>query len=81
MAEIALEVDHVFKKFKKGEIFNSLRDLIPAMTRQIFKLNKQGFLKKNEFWALNDVSFKVERGEAFGIMGSNGAGKSTMLKI
>lgn len=36
---------------------------------------------KNEFWALTDVSFKVQKGEVIGLIGSNGAGKSTMLKI
>jgi len=33
------------------------------------------------FWALQDVSFDVERGEAIGVLGSNGAGKSVLLKI
>ena len=34
-----------------------------------------------KFWALRDVSFKVERGESIGLIGSNGAGKSTALKL
>jgi lipopolysaccharide transport system ATP-binding protein len=34
-----------------------------------------------EFWAVRDVSFEVKRGEALGIIGSNGAGKSTILKL
>jgi lipopolysaccharide transport system ATP-binding protein len=34
-----------------------------------------------EFWALKDVSFEVQRGEVLGIIGRNGAGKSTILKI
>jgi ABC-type polysaccharide/polyol phosphate transport system ATPase subunit len=37
--------------------------------------------ERKDFWALKDVSFEVERGEALGIIGHNGAGKSTMLKL
>lgn len=37
--------------------------------------------KKTEFWALKDVDFEVNRGEVVGFVGSNGAGKSTMLKV
>jgi lipopolysaccharide transport system ATP-binding protein len=36
---------------------------------------------RQEFWAVKDVSFAVERGEALGIIGHNGAGKSTILKM
>ncbi|WP_312939699.1 ABC transporter ATP-binding protein [Oscillibacter sp.] len=41
----------------------------------------QGKMKYEEFWALKDVSFTVKKGEVFGIIGNNGAGKSTMLKV
>ena len=81
MTDVVLEMDHVFKKFKKGEVYDSLRDLIPALSRRLFGGAGKLPLKQNEFWALDDVSFGVAPGEALGIIGSNGAGKSTILKL
>jgi len=37
--------------------------------------------RRDDFWALRDVNFAVERGETVGIIGHNGAGKSTILKL
>jgi lipopolysaccharide transport system ATP-binding protein len=74
-------MEHIYKKFRKGEVFNSLRDLIPALTGRMFRQQELSQSDRREFWALQDISFEVKRGEAFGIIGPNGAGKSTMLKL
>ena len=41
----------------------------------------QGRIKHKAFWALKDINFEVKKGEIFGILGRNGAGKSTMLMV
>jgi len=38
-------------------------------------------LRQEEFWAVDDLSFQVSQGEIFGIIGANGSGKSTVLKL
>ena len=76
-----VQMTGVWKKFRTGGHHDSLRDLIPAMVGRVFSKRSAHELQRTEFWAVRDVSFQVARGEALGIIGSNGAGKSTILKL
>ena len=72
---LAIEATNISMRFNLGieKNFSLKQGLIDALSRK----KKE----KNEFWALTDVSVDVKKGEVLGFIGSNGAGKSTILKI
>ena len=79
MSDAAILVDGLSKRYRIGERekkFPTLRDSVAAMFRRGEKRTAD-----TELWALKDVSFEVKQGEVTGVIGRNGAGKSTMLKI
>lgn len=81
MAAFPIQVEHVSKRFRRGERHDSLRDLVPSLARRLRGAAAVERLATNDFWAVDDVSLSVAAGEAVGIIGPNGAGKSTMLKL
>src|SRR5215212_6617969 len=73
--------DNVWKKFRRGEHHDSLRDLIPSVLGRMTARRATTELSGSEFWAISDVSFEVNPGQALAVIGPNGAGKSTILKL
>ena len=73
MGNEVVRVENVSMRFRLDQNrVQSLKEFI------VKRLSRQ--MKYKEFWALRDVSFSVERGDVIGIIGRNGAGKSTILK-
>lgn len=71
---VVVDVNHVSMRF------NLAQEKTETLKEYLVKMIK-GQLMFNEFFALKDVSFQVRRGESVALIGRNGSGKSTMLKV
>jgi len=90
MNDLVIRVEGLSKKYHIGAKQRAYRTLRETLTDAIVSpfskvaavlQGRSAEASEEEIWALQDVSFEARRGEVIGIIGRNGAGKSTVLKI
>jgi lipopolysaccharide transport system ATP-binding protein len=88
MSDLAIRVENLSKRYRIGqrERYYALRDVLArALTAPLRRFrnshSENHTLNSDHIWALKDVSFEVSEGKVIGIIGRNGVGKSTLLKI
>ena len=88
MGDIAIHTANLSKRYRLGpqEPYLALRDVLAKCVKAPFRLFSSGRPRQPRaaadfIWALNDVCLEVKHGEIVGIIGRNGTGKSTLLKV
>ncbi len=85
--EVVIRVENLKKKYRLGTIDGST---FVSDVKSLFARHRKADLAQNDFryyrdnqeyWALKGLSFDIHKGETLGVIGANGAGKSTFLKI
>lgn len=79
-SEPLIQVESVSKKFCRS-LKRSLWYGVQDISSELLGRTKKPELRKNEFWAVDDINFELRRGDCLGLIGHNGAGKSTLLKM
>jgi len=88
VSDIAIQTLNLSKRYRLGpqEPYLALRDVLAKCVKAPFRLFSSAPPRRSRaaadfIWALNDVCLEIKHGEIVGIIGRNGTGKSTLLKV
>jgi lipopolysaccharide transport system ATP-binding protein len=79
-SEVLINVEGVSKKYCRN-LHRSLKYGVLDLGRELLGWPQNQELRRGEFYAIRDLNFQISRGESVALMGGNGAGKSTTLKM
>jgi lipopolysaccharide transport system ATP-binding protein len=72
VSEVALSIEGVSKRFTRHQRRSTVKEALHHPLER---------LRRDRFWALEDVNLRVDVGETIGLIGANGSGKSTLLRL